>query len=56
MQKKKSVKSLADKENGISRKGTLESSNSNFGITEDSNTCNFYLFYKLISTLKYVSE
>lgn len=29
------------KENGISRKSTVESSNSNFTLAEDSNTCKF---------------
>ncbi|KAH0561709.1 B-cell CLL/lymphoma 7 protein family member A [Cotesia glomerata] len=37
---KKKAKSLADKENGLPRKSGMDSSNnSNFGLTEDSNTC-----------------
>lgn len=39
LQKKKS-KTVSDKENGLPRKG-VDSSNSNFGLTEDSNTCKF---------------
>ncbi|XP_015115045.1 B-cell CLL/lymphoma 7 protein family member B [Diachasma alloeum] len=38
LEQKKKSKSLAEKENGIPRKG-IDSSNSNFGLTEDSNTC-----------------
>ncbi|XP_063983585.1 B-cell CLL/lymphoma 7 protein family member B isoform X1 [Diachasmimorpha longicaudata] len=37
LEQKKKSKSLAEKENGIPRKG-IDSSNSNFGLTEDSNT------------------
>ncbi|XP_033230323.1 B-cell CLL/lymphoma 7 protein family member A isoform X1 [Belonocnema kinseyi] len=37
--KKKKGKIVADKENGLPRKGGIDSSNSNFGLTEDSNTC-----------------
>ncbi|XP_072762817.1 B-cell CLL/lymphoma 7 protein family member B [Anoplolepis gracilipes] len=37
-QKKKS-KTVSDKENGLPRKAGIDSSNSNFGLTEDSNTC-----------------
>lgn len=40
LQKKKS-KTVSDKENGLPRKGGIDSSNSNFGLTEDSNTCEF---------------
>lgn len=40
LQKKKS-KIGSDKENGLPRKGGIDSSNSNFGLTEDSNTCEF---------------
>lgn len=36
---KKKTKTVADKENGLPRKSGLDSSNSNFGLTEDSNTC-----------------
>ncbi|XP_033230324.1 B-cell CLL/lymphoma 7 protein family member B isoform X2 [Belonocnema kinseyi] len=36
---KKKGKIVADKENGLPRKGGIDSSNSNFGLTEDSNTC-----------------
>lgn len=36
---KKKGKTVADKENGLPRKSGLDSSNSNFGLTEDSNTC-----------------
>lgn len=39
LQKKKN-KTVSDKENGLPRKG-VDSSNSNFGLTEDSNTCKF---------------
>ncbi|XP_076661377.1 chromatin remodeling complex subunit BCL7B-like protein isoform X4 [Halictus rubicundus] len=35
----KKGKTVADKENGLPRKSGLDSSNSNFGLTEDSNTC-----------------
>lgn len=38
-QKKKLTKSTVDKENGLPRKTGVDSSNSNFGLTEDSNTC-----------------
>ncbi|XP_011311990.1 B-cell CLL/lymphoma 7 protein family member B [Fopius arisanus] len=38
LEQKKKSKSIAEKENGIPRKG-IDSSNSNFGLTEDSNTC-----------------
>ncbi|KAK0174561.1 hypothetical protein PV327_010320 [Microctonus hyperodae] len=38
-QKKKLTKSTVDKENGLPRKAGVDSSNSNFGLTEDSNTC-----------------
>jgi len=37
--KLKSTTAVTDKENGLARKGAVDSSNSNFGITEDSNTC-----------------
>lgn len=40
LQKKKG-KTVSDKENGLPRKGGIDSSNSNFGLTEDSNTCEF---------------
>ncbi|XP_043482327.1 B-cell CLL/lymphoma 7 protein family member B [Leptopilina heterotoma] len=39
LEQKKKGKTVADKENGLPRKGGLDSSNSNFGLTEDSNTC-----------------
>ncbi|XP_053972115.1 B-cell CLL/lymphoma 7 protein family member B isoform X2 [Hylaeus anthracinus] len=35
----KKGKTGAEKENGLPRKSGLDSSNSNFGLTEDSNTC-----------------
>ncbi|XP_076668744.1 chromatin remodeling complex subunit BCL7B-like protein isoform X2 [Andrena cerasifolii] len=35
----KKGKTAVDKENGLPRKSGLDSSNSNFGLTEDSNTC-----------------
>ncbi|OXU22201.1 B-cell CLL/lymphoma 7 protein family member A [Nasonia vitripennis] len=38
-QKKKVKSSAVEKENGLARKGGIDSSNSNFGLTEDSNTC-----------------
>ncbi|XP_020282885.1 B-cell CLL/lymphoma 7 protein family member A [Pseudomyrmex gracilis] len=38
-QKKKGKTVLNDKENGLPRKSAIDSSNSNFGLTEDSNTC-----------------
>ncbi|KAG5322424.1 BCL7B protein, partial [Pseudoatta argentina] len=39
LDQKKKGKTVSDKENGLPRKGGIESSNSNFGLTEDSNTC-----------------
>ncbi|XP_012277882.1 B-cell CLL/lymphoma 7 protein family member B [Orussus abietinus] len=39
LEQKKKGKTVVDKENGISRKGGIDSCNSNFGLTEDSNTC-----------------
>nr|XP_012235740.1 PREDICTED: B-cell CLL/lymphoma 7 protein family member B isoform X2 [Linepithema humile] len=36
---KKKGKTVSDKENGLPRKTGIDSSNSNFGLTEDSNTC-----------------
>ncbi|GAB1867658.1 B-cell CLL/lymphoma 7 protein family member B [Camponotus japonicus] len=38
LDQKKKNKTVSDKENGLPRKG-VDSSNSNFGLTEDSNTC-----------------
>ncbi|XP_014215964.1 B-cell CLL/lymphoma 7 protein family member B [Copidosoma floridanum] len=42
LDQKKKLKSApvpTEKENGLARKVAVDSSNSNFGITEDSNTC-----------------
>ncbi|XP_043250383.1 B-cell CLL/lymphoma 7 protein family member B isoform X1 [Colletes gigas] len=39
LDQKKKGKTVSDKENGLPRKSGLDSSNSNFGLTEDSNTC-----------------
>ncbi|KAI4484658.1 PREDICTED: B-cell CLL/lymphoma 7 protein family member A isoform X1 [Polistes canadensis] len=39
LDQKKKGKTGSDKENGIPRKGGIDNSNSNFGLTEDSNTC-----------------
>ncbi|KAL2741000.1 B-cell CLL/lymphoma 7 protein family member B [Vespula squamosa] len=39
LDQKKKGKSGSDKENGLPRKGGIDNSNSNFGLTEDSNTC-----------------
>ncbi|XP_034946169.1 B-cell CLL/lymphoma 7 protein family member B [Chelonus insularis] len=39
LEQKKKAKSSADKENGLTRKNNVDSTNSNFGLTEDSNTC-----------------
>lgn len=38
---KKKGKVVGDKENSLARKGGMDSSNSNFGLAEDSNTCEF---------------
>ncbi|XP_043281873.1 B-cell CLL/lymphoma 7 protein family member A [Venturia canescens] len=39
LDQKKKGKTVADKENGLARKTGIDTSNSNFGLTEDSNTC-----------------
>ncbi|XP_012235743.1 B-cell CLL/lymphoma 7 protein family member B isoform X4 [Linepithema humile] len=39
LDQKKKGKTVSDKENGLPRKTGIDSSNSNFGLTEDSNTC-----------------
>ncbi|XP_011494994.1 PREDICTED: B-cell CLL/lymphoma 7 protein family member A [Ceratosolen solmsi marchali] len=39
LDQKKKIKSSMEKENGLARKSGIDSSNSNFGLTEDSNTC-----------------
>ncbi|XP_043498291.1 B-cell CLL/lymphoma 7 protein family member B isoform X3 [Polistes fuscatus] len=39
LDQKKKGKTGSDKENGLPRKGGIDNSNSNFGLTEDSNTC-----------------
>ncbi|KAG8224774.1 hypothetical protein J437_LFUL002218 [Ladona fulva] len=38
-EQKKKGKDISNKENTPARKATLDSSNSNFGLAEDSNTC-----------------
>lgn len=43
-EQKKKGKDHIVKENGISRKTTADSSNSNFTLAEDSNTCKFENF------------
>ena len=41
---KKKIKLSIEKEHNITRKNALDSSNSNFGLTEDSNTCTLNCF------------